>query len=469
MENQREKTPKRGKRFLHEDSDSEEESRNIALDAGLDGAWPRFLLVKGAEEERPLSGLSPFAINKWFQGISTVGFKDIKKLRGGDFLVECSTRRASDLLLKRNGANCVDRKITVELHHQLNSSRGVIRCPDLKGLPDQEIRQELTSQGVTQVQRVLVTKEGRKVPTNTLFLTFAMAKLPESIKVGYLRVKVTPFVPSPLRCFKCQKFGHGSKNCAAKEVCRDCGKDKHDGGCKDPKYCVNCEGQHSSSSRDCPKWKLEQEIQRVRASERCSFADARKKVTSSKVQSQSYASAAASSVMPPAAPGATQLEALILKLTERIINLEAAILALAQGRQIQITPASQPSPTSSAPSSSKPRSPPKPAHNPPPPQSPPPHQGKQQTASGTAPGKATTASASAGAKKAAALRTPSGSRDGASNNKEASSLKVAANTINNVVNSKNVHNSRSPHRRASSQDSANRYEILAGMDVDPPS
>jgi hypothetical protein len=51
-----------------------------------------------------------------------------------------------------------------------------------------DIQKELADQGVTQVQRVLVTKRPLKQPTNTLFLTFAMAQLPESIKVGYLRV-----------------------------------------------------------------------------------------------------------------------------------------------------------------------------------------------------------------------------------------------------------------------------------------
>ncbi|WP_353804372.1 hypothetical protein, partial [Acinetobacter baumannii] len=70
-----------------------------------------------------------------------------------------------------------------------------------------EIRGELSSQGVTAVQRVFVTKGSQRIPTNTLFVTFAMAKLPESLKVGYLRVKVTPFVPSPLRCYRCQRFG----------------------------------------------------------------------------------------------------------------------------------------------------------------------------------------------------------------------------------------------------------------------
>jgi hypothetical protein len=52
-------------------------------------------------------------------------------------------------------------------------------------MSDVDIQKELADHGVTQVQRVLVTKGPLKQPTNTLFLTFAMAQLPESIKVGY--------------------------------------------------------------------------------------------------------------------------------------------------------------------------------------------------------------------------------------------------------------------------------------------
>jgi hypothetical protein len=323
---------KNKKRLLQDDSDSENENRNAAVNAGVEGAWARFLVVSSKDTEKPMGLMSPFLLEKWFHGVSSTGFL-LKKLRSGDLLVECQTRKAADLLRRRDDTVCVDRKISVSLHQQLNSSKGVIRCPDLKGISETDIQTELADQGVTRVQRVLVNKGPSKQPTNTLFLTFAMAQLPEAIKVGYLRVKVTPFVPSPLQCFRCQKYGHGSKNCSSQEMCRDCGKAKHEGDCKDPKHCLNCEGKHSSSSRDCPKWKLEQEIQRVRTLEKCSFADARKRVMATQPNTlpQTFASAAASTAKPAETPVATQLESLIVaigKLTERLVNLETVVMSL---------------------------------------------------------------------------------------------------------------------------------------------
>ena len=41
-------------------------------------------------------------------------------------------------------------------------------------------------------------KEGKVIPTNTLFLTFNRPDMPKEIKVGYLKVKLT-FL-SPVRC-----------------------------------------------------------------------------------------------------------------------------------------------------------------------------------------------------------------------------------------------------------------------------
>ena len=58
------------------------------------------------------------------------------------------------------------------MHKTLNSSRGVIRCRELSDLSEVEIRDELKTQDVVEVHRVTVKKEGRVIPTNTLFLTF---------------------------------------------------------------------------------------------------------------------------------------------------------------------------------------------------------------------------------------------------------------------------------------------------------
>ena len=135
-------------------------------------------------------------------------------------------------------------------------------------MTDVEVRDELKDQGVVGVNRVTLKKEGKVIPTNTLFLTFGSPELPKEITVGYLKVKVALFVPNPMRCFNCNKFGHTSQRCKVAAKCTGCGKDKHEGQCEGPKLCSNCNGPHASSAKDCRVWQKEKEIQRVRVEKR---------------------------------------------------------------------------------------------------------------------------------------------------------------------------------------------------------
>lgn len=270
------------------DSDSDAEVRKQV------GSWPSWLLIDAADESRPLSGLSPFAIAKGIKGLSGEP-KSITKLRNGSLLVECATQLHSNMLLK--STSLIDRPIRVSPHRTLNSSKGVIRCRDLRGVSEAEMKTELASQGVTDVYRVLVRKGEERVPTDTFFLTFCKTTLPRSIKVGYLQVTVSLYVPSPLRCFKCQKFGHVRDRCKEEEKCGVCSKAVHEGECNSPALCVNCGGNHPSSSKNCPTWHKEKEIQRIKTEQRIPFFEARKIIEAQQPrQGMSYASVVKSTV-----------------------------------------------------------------------------------------------------------------------------------------------------------------------------
>ena len=142
--------------------------------------------------------------------------------------MECDTKKQSDILLKSQ--KLVDRPMIVSIHPTLNSLRGVIRCRELAGMSETDIRDELSEQGVILVKRIRRKEEGQEKDTNTLFLTFCNASLPKDIRTGYLRVKVDLFVPNPLRCCKCQKCGHGAQRCSFAAVCPKCALE-HEGPC----------------------------------------------------------------------------------------------------------------------------------------------------------------------------------------------------------------------------------------------
>ena len=93
--------------------------------------WPRCLLVESGDDSLPVTKLPPFAIDKGFQALISGRLRSIKRLRNGTFLVECDTKKQSDLLKSHK---LVDRPMKMSIHPTLNSSRGVIRCRELAGM-----------------------------------------------------------------------------------------------------------------------------------------------------------------------------------------------------------------------------------------------------------------------------------------------------------------------------------------------
>ena len=115
-----------------------------------------------------------------------------------------------------------------------------------------------------------------EVKTNTLILTFNSPKIPESRKVCYLNIHVSKFVPNPLRCYKCQKFGHVTSKCKHSETCARCSETGHkDDSCTNAFKCANCGEWHTAYSKKCSIYKREYDIQSIGVSKNISFFEAR--------------------------------------------------------------------------------------------------------------------------------------------------------------------------------------------------
>jgi len=187
--------------------------------------------------------------------------------------------------------------VKVSLHRSLNVSRGVIRSRDIASCSVEEIVEELRPQGVTADVIIHVRDGDSKRRTNTVILTFASPQPPKHITTGYMRVHVDPYIPNPLRCFNCQKYGHSSRECKNPAACVKCGKAGHEGAsCSNQEQCANCKGKHAASSRECPKWKLEKQVQQIKVERGISFPDARKAALSEQSTNTSSKRTAASVV-----------------------------------------------------------------------------------------------------------------------------------------------------------------------------
>jgi hypothetical protein len=244
----------------------------------MDGSppFPHFLFVQGTDPEKPVCKLSPFTIKKSIQSIAGT-VKNVTQLRSGNLLIEVDKEAQAKNLL--NATSFLNIPIKITPHRSLNSSKGVIRCRELRDCSEQEIIDGLEDQNVIAAHKVMATKENIKSPTNTIFLTFNSSKLPTAIQVGYINVKVDPYIPNPIRCFSCQKFGHLSKNCQKPPACANCGSLEHDfNSCNQLSKCLNCGRDHPSSSKKCEKWIFEKEIQKTKVTLNIPYHEARSKV-----------------------------------------------------------------------------------------------------------------------------------------------------------------------------------------------
>ncbi|GFO05147.1 RNA-directed DNA polymerase from mobile element jockey [Plakobranchus ocellatus] len=168
--------------------------------------------------------------------------------------------------------------VTVSPHKSLNSSKGVIRSRDLRCCSEEEMVEELS--GVTHARRIKVRRGEDKIQTDTVVLTFDSPKPPSRIRSGYLTLDVRPYIPLPMRCYKCQRYGHGKDRCKKPTAVRvRCGRGGHvERDCSADPHCVNYRGDHAASSKTCPKFLEKQAILRCKAENGGTFQQAHKAV-----------------------------------------------------------------------------------------------------------------------------------------------------------------------------------------------
>ena len=172
---------------------------------------PRFLIIHSEVEGKDISLLSPFLIHKTIMSMAGEP-KSIKNLRSGDLLIQCAKEPHEKSLLKMKtfcGLKC-----SVTPHKSLNTSKGIVRCPALIRQSSEHILEFMEEQGVTDVRRINVHRDGIQKPTNTFVFTFNTPELPTVVKIGFIQAKVDVYVPNPLRCYKCQVYGHHENKCS---------------------------------------------------------------------------------------------------------------------------------------------------------------------------------------------------------------------------------------------------------------
>lgn len=237
---------------------------------------PRFLTLKRTDNGETMKTVSPFFIRKAMDTITPN--VEISRTRDGNLLLKTVDRQQAEKLMKQK---LFGGSINIEIteHHTLNKSRGTIFCPDLKMHTDEEIVSELKHEHVTEVKRIKRrNKKGELEDSGAFILTFNLGNLPTSIDAGIHCCRVQQYIPPPLRCMNCLKFGHKKTACKGNQICASCANLYHDRSqCQQGLRCVVCRGDHHALSRNCPVYKDEFEIQRMKVTEKITYREARQK------------------------------------------------------------------------------------------------------------------------------------------------------------------------------------------------
>lgn len=210
-------------------------------------------------------------------------------------ITKASYNAQGDLILRIKGEKEAEKvlgmktigewKIQVEKHRTLNTSKGVVYSRDMCWMSEQEVKDGLSEYKVTEVfffkRKPRDSEPGNNAearPFGLGVLTFNTQEPPKRIRFGFEYLDIKPYIPNPKRCRKCQKLGHTTKWCKKEEeVCAECGQDRKQNHVCGIKMCVNCcKPGHASSSRDCPRFLMEKEVEFIKIDQKMTNYEAKK-------------------------------------------------------------------------------------------------------------------------------------------------------------------------------------------------
>lgn len=263
----------------------------------------KFVLIKRTDGDKKCESINPFVFDRFLKSLFTKGYSFANRIRDiGHLFKVFNDEEAAKAIGKRSidsppGAASLD----IVLFDKMNYSRGSFITDQFRFIENEIILNDLKEQNEitkpVEIARYPVYYNGAKTDKERFVVSFNTFKLPEKVKISYLHFFIRPYYDNPLRCTRCQLYGHTKNHCVSeKEICGICALDKpHEGLICGPPKCVNCKLPHTSNSRDCKVRQFEELVRRVQTEKRISPTQARREVEKMNRQataSQSFADVA---------------------------------------------------------------------------------------------------------------------------------------------------------------------------------
>ena len=195
--------------------------------------FARFLVVEGLDPNKSLMRLNRTVLAKTIEGFMSKTLH--REWMGRALLVEFNHEAYSTNLLKLTKIG--DMPVRVSAHRSLNFCKGVVRFKQVAtDLTNEDLVRDLNmswsnkdSPQMTEARRVIINKDGKKVPTGTFFLTFDAPALQKHIFLGFERFDVELHPDGALSannlacraaeavCPMCSRTDHTLNECPNKE------------------------------------------------------------------------------------------------------------------------------------------------------------------------------------------------------------------------------------------------------------
>ncbi|GAB0099031.1 hypothetical protein DMENIID0001_148510 [Sergentomyia squamirostris] len=276
-------------------------------DKNFPSAWETSILQNrrvfkvSREDGSSIGAISPMIILKAFR---VAGDVDINRMRDGSLEIVAKNQQQAEKVVKIKKIG--DVKVKVDSHQKKNTCKAIVRDEFMKFWDLQEILQDedVKAQKVVDIKNIptrkksiqprlegavggmeaIIEHNNGKVPSDMFIVTFDLPVRPTELRIGYLVMETRDYYPDPMRCFKCQRFGHTSSRCTNSATCPRCAKPAHttnrDDRCTEVAKCVNCGGPHPVYWRECPVLQTEKAIQKMKVMRKVPYPVAKRIVAS---------------------------------------------------------------------------------------------------------------------------------------------------------------------------------------------
>ena len=236
---------------------------------------PEFKVVYKLRDPKGSGGfraVNPLKIAESLRGVGE-GL-EARILANGTLMLTCKTAEQQKKAagVKKLAGQSVESAVV----SRIEGIKGVIYgvCADIT---EKEMREQIRGGQVREVKRFKARSDGS--PDAPVLITFEGDSLPARVFLGCLAFQVRKYERPPIRCFKCQRYGHVAAVCRGTQRCNKCGGVHDLLNCEAAESkCCNCGGSHMASFRGCVHSEKARHVQEVKEQHNISYAEAVRRI-----------------------------------------------------------------------------------------------------------------------------------------------------------------------------------------------